>query len=136
MGTQIRAQASRTRGLWKVLQSFEDEYQRTVRKRGRLTFSDLSYFLSSNHSRESFGGLVADLIDKVEYRLDAKYEHWLLDEFQDTSREQWNAIKNLIDEAAQDPEAKRSVFIVGDIKQSIYASVSYTHLTLPTKRIV
>lgn len=121
VGTQIKAQASRTRGLWKVLQSFEDEYQRTVRKRGRLTFSDLSYFLSSNHSRESFGGLVADLIDKVEYRLDAKYEHWLLDEFQDTSREQWNAIKNLIDEAAQDPEAKRSVFIVGDIKQSIYA---------------
>ena len=121
VGTQIKAQASRTRGLWKVLQSFEDEYQRTVRKRGRLTFSDLSYFLSSNHSRESFGGLVSDLIDKVEYRLDAKYEHWLLDEFQDTSREQWNAIKNLIDEAAQDPEAKRSVFIVGDIKQSIYA---------------
>ena len=121
VGLQIKAQASRTRGLWKVLQSFEDEYQQRVRTKGRLTFSDLPYFLGSYNSEKSLQGLASELINKIQYRLDAKYEHWLLDEFQDTSREQWNAISKLIDEAAQDPEAKRSVFIVGDMKQSIYA---------------
>ena len=121
VGLQIKTQASRTRGLWKVLQSFEDEYQQRVRTKGRLTFSDLPYFLGSYNSEKSLQGLASELINKIQYRLDAKYEHWLLDEFQDTSREQWNAISKLIDEAAQDPEAKRSVFIVGDMKQSIYA---------------
>ena len=115
VGIILRTQAKRTRGLWKVLQSYEDEYSKKVRQKGRLTFSDFSYFLSEKNKFNS------GLIDLLEYRMDAKYDHWLLDEFQDTSRKQWNAIENLIDECAMDPGAGRSSFIVGDIKQSIYA---------------
>jgi ATP-dependent exoDNAse (exonuclease V) beta subunit len=51
--------------------------------------------------------------------MDARFDHWALDEFQDTSRGQWRALENLIEEASH-PDAGKSVFIVGDRKQSIY----------------
>ncbi|HSJ03918.1 MAG TPA: 3'-5' exonuclease, partial [Verrucomicrobium sp.] len=54
------------------------------------------------------------------FRMDAKYDHWLLDEFQDTSERQWEVMAPLLEEARQDPEERRSVFLVGDLKQSIY----------------
>ena len=56
----------------------------------------------------------------IDYRLDAKYDHWLLDEFQDTSQPQWQAVGGLVDEILQDAGGERSVFVVGDSKQSIY----------------
>ena len=56
----------------------------------------------------------------IDFRLDARYDHWLLDEFQDTSQPQWQAIHHLIDEVMQDTEGNRSIFVVGDSKQSIY----------------
>jgi len=111
----LKAQLLRTQGLWKVLKAYDDQYSQTVRQRGRLTFSDFPYFLSRKSE------LGSNYIDMIQYRMDAKYDHWLLDEFQDTSREQWDAIENLVDECAMDPEAARSSFIVGDIKQSIYS---------------
>ena len=54
----------------------------------------------------------------AEYRFDSSTKHWLFDEFQDTSRLQWEVFKDIIDEAIQDPE--KSFYFVGDIKQSIY----------------
>lgn len=57
----------------------------------------------------------------LDYRLDAEIDHWLLDEFQDTSHGQWSVLRNLIDEVVQDPEHRRSFFCVGDVKQAIYA---------------
>ncbi len=57
----------------------------------------------------------------LDYRLDAEIDHWLLDEFQDTSYGQWSVLRNLIDEVVQDPEHRRSFFCVGDVKQAIYA---------------
>jgi ATP-dependent helicase/nuclease subunit A len=57
----------------------------------------------------------------LDYRLDAEIDHWLLDEFQDTSFGQWSILQNLIDEVVQDTEGGRSFFCVGDVKQAIYA---------------
>ncbi|HVU36680.1 MAG TPA: UvrD-helicase domain-containing protein, partial [Opitutaceae bacterium] len=57
----------------------------------------------------------------LDYRLDAEIDHWLLDEFQDTSFGQWSVLRNLIDEVVQDPEGRRSFFCVGDVKQAIYS---------------
>lgn len=60
----------------------------------------------------------------VMYKMDGGLEHILVDEAQDTSPEQWLLIKALADEFfTGDAQAKtvRTLFIVGDEKQSIYS---------------
>ncbi len=51
--------------------------------------------------------------------LDHRIRHLLIDEFQDTSRNQWELIKRLC--GGWTPDDGRTIFIVGDPKQSIYA---------------
>ena len=55
----------------------------------------------------------------VQSRLDARYKHILLDEFQDTNPLQWSIVHAWLDAYGADAE-RPSVFIVGDPKQSIY----------------
>ncbi|MBU3695046.1 MAG: hypothetical protein FGM40_09530, partial [Rhodocyclaceae bacterium] len=57
--------------------------------------------------------------DYLMARLDARYRHVLLDEFQDTSPMQWLALEAWF-ESAQDAGTPPTVFMVGDPKQSIY----------------
>lgn len=57
----------------------------------------------------------------VQYKLDARIDHLLLDEFQDTSASQWQLLRPLLEEMALDDSRPRSAFIVGDVKQSIYS---------------
>jgi ATP-dependent helicase/nuclease subunit A len=57
----------------------------------------------------------------VRYRLDRRVDHLLIDEFQDTSPTQWRMLLPLLEEmAAGEAGRARSLFIVGDAKQSIY----------------
>jgi ATP-dependent helicase/nuclease subunit A len=67
-----------------------------------------------------------DEFSQSRYRLEARYHHVLVDEFQDTSRQQWKLVSHLVEswregqgigDAAPLPP---SIFIVGDHKQSIY----------------
>jgi ATP-dependent helicase/nuclease subunit A len=77
-----------------------------------------------------------DLIDKtlallsnvdaawVHYKLDFGVDHLLIDEAQDTSAKQWQIVRNLVAEftaGAGARPATRTVFAVGDEKQSIYS---------------
>ena len=55
----------------------------------------------------------------LQARLDAKYKHILVDEFQDTNPLQWQILRSWLEGYGFD-ESKPSVFIVGDPKQSIY----------------
>ena len=60
----------------------------------------------------------------VLYKLDGGIEHILVDEAQDTSRDQWLIIEALIQEffaEATDEPDSRSIFVVGDEKQSIFS---------------
>ena len=56
------------------------------------------------------------------YRLDDSINHILLDEFQDTNFNQWDMLRPFVEEflSGGDPERRKTVFVVGDVKQSIY----------------
>ena len=91
-----------------------DHYQRIKTERRMLDFSDLEWkaFLLLNH---------ADHALWVQYKLDQRIDHLLIDEFQDTNPTQWHLIFPLLQElAAASEERWRTVFLVGDAKQSIY----------------
>ena len=82
---------------------------------GILSFDDLTYFtyrlLHESISKEFFY-----------FKIDAKFKHILLDEFQDTSTLQFLLLKPLIDEiyAGHGQSEFKSFFYVGDTKQSLY----------------
>ncbi len=58
----------------------------------------------------------------IQYKLDARINHLLIDEFQDTNPVQWRLLQPLIDEFSEtnSTDESRSVLLVGDTKQSIY----------------
>jgi len=115
---ELKCRAQRTRGMAGLMELYETEYARRVRSRGRLSFADVQRLLAE----ATTGG--AEWMDHERndlwFRLDGRYNHWLFDEFQDTSRVQWNVVRGLVDEVMQDDSGRRSFFAVGDPKQSIY----------------
>ncbi|TDU63109.1 ATP-dependent helicase/nuclease subunit A [Prosthecobacter fusiformis] len=117
MAREFLVRANRTSGLAAVMTMLAGEYAQRVRARGRLSFSDVQRLLSLAAQQES--PWVTGKGD-LWYRLDGRHQHWLLDEFQDTSRVQWRVIGGLVDEVIQDDCGDRSFFSVGDPKQSIY----------------
>lgn len=91
-----------------------EEYQRLKMERGVLDFADLEWKTCRllNRSRHA---------EWVQYKLDQRIDHLLVDEFQDTNPTQWRLLLPLLQEmVAGDPERRRSVFLVGDEKQSVY----------------
>jgi len=124
MGVELRAALRRTQGIYQVLHQYEQLYDEMVRRRGQLTFTDAQYLLTA--ANEFSSGSVLSRMPKhearlyIDYRLDSKLDHWLLDEFQDTSDLQWEVLRNLADEILQDAGGQRSFFYVGDVKQAIY----------------
>jgi ATP-dependent helicase/nuclease subunit A len=113
---EFSVRVERTRGMHGLLKSFDETYDRVVRAAGLLSFQDVPLRLAGNHAAASGRRGGGDL----EYRLDGGFDHWLIDEFQDTSTLQWAAMSGLADEVLQTADGSRSFFYVGDVKQSIY----------------
>ena len=110
LGYVLRMKVEMAKGIHTLVSSFEGEYAKKVRQAGHLVFADVPRLIL---------GLGDDARLALEYRMDSKIRAWALDEFQDTSREQWKALAGLIDEAKQSG-GEKSVFVVGDRKQAIY----------------
>lgn len=127
VGGEIRNKLARTHGVWELLDRYESVYADRIRRQGKLTFQDLALLLTGMGEgpdrKVPLLGQSGEAPDRlaIDYRLDARYDHWMLDEFQDTSFLQWKVVENLIDEVVQDTSGERSLFQVGDAKQSIYA---------------
>ena len=111
IGAELRSRLSSTAAVHRLLRRYEEIYEETVRSTGALTFNDVTEILTG-HS--------GDLKGSIAYRLDSRHNHWLLDEFQDTSRAQWEVLDPLVSEVIMDPSDERTFFYVGDTKQSIY----------------
>jgi ATP-dependent helicase/nuclease subunit A len=93
-------------------------YEATKRARGKLDFADLIVRTAALLSDR-------DAALWVQFKLDAGIDHILIDEAQDTSPEQWRIVADLTAEFFAGSTARsgkaRTVFAVGDDKQSIYS---------------
>jgi len=116
IAVEVRRSLEQTQGLRTVLSRYDALYAAAQSTDGRFTFEDLSRLLGEDGLAPSRSTASNRLY--IDYRLDGQLDHWLLDEFQDTSDTQWSALANLVDEVVQDET--RSFFYVGDVKQSIY----------------
>ena len=117
---ELRAQEQRRRtyllscawytcGQWLL-----ERFQHLKAENGLLDFADLEWatYRLLRRSRHA---------EWVQYKLDQRIDHLLIDEFQDTNPTQWRLLLPLLEEmAAGGGERARSVFLVGDEKQSIY----------------
>jgi ATP-dependent helicase/nuclease subunit A len=119
---QLHFRIQSTRATHAILERYDDCYDRLVRGNGLLAFDDVVDLLIQP-------GSVAPHLSAVDpeearmwldYRMDGYVDHWLFDEFQDTSRRQWSVVENLVDEVMQDTSGCRSLFYVGDTKQCLY----------------
>jgi ATP-dependent helicase/nuclease subunit A len=108
-----------SRGIWRMFRIAEVEYRRTLDARALLDFPDvLLETLNLLRQMEEFA--------QSRFRLESRYHHVLVDEFQDTSRAQWELVSLLVRAwgegagLAHTGALPPSIFIVGDRKQSIY----------------
>ena len=101
--------------LFRIYDYYRNANISSAKRSGILSFDDLTYFTYR---------LLHESISKefLYFKIDSKFKHILLDEFQDTSTLQFLLLKPLIDEifAGEGQSEFKSFFYVGDTKQSLY----------------
>ena len=103
------------RGIRRMFAIAEAEYRKALDERAVLDFSDLLQRAVELLRR-------MDEFSQSRFLLENRYHHVLVDEFQDTSRAQWELVSLLVEAWGQGvgTAADTSIFVVGDRKQSIY----------------
>ena len=97
--------------------AFARAYADAKRRKGSVDFDDLIGWTI---------GLLREgaMAEWIRYKLDQGIDHILVDEAQDTNRDQWRIVDALVEEYFQvDPgngERPRTLFVVGDDKQAIF----------------
>jgi len=128
MGQAVELVRERLQGAWNQLQTQKiyqtnchalrcgvallDAYQELKQRQQLLDFGDLEWRVCQllNDS---------DHAEYLQYKLDSRYRHVLLDEFQDTNPLQWQILQSWFAASAA-VDSTPTVFVVGDPKQSIY----------------
>jgi len=98
-------------------QAFAGAYARAKRTAGVADFNDLIDWTRRLLATPGMG-------DWVRYKLDRRTDHILVDESQDTNRQQWEIVEALAAEyfagASASEGRARTIFMVGDFKQAIF----------------
>jgi ATP-dependent helicase/nuclease subunit A len=118
LDARVRAAATLARSvvLIGLASTVLSAYGRLKARRGLLDFDDLIERTLSLLMRSDAAWVL--------YKLDSGIDHILVDEAQDTSREQWEILKRLAEDFTSGKGARdliRTFFAVGDEKQSIYS---------------
>jgi ATP-dependent helicase/nuclease subunit A len=103
------------RGVKRMFAVALAQYRQVLDERSVLDFADvLDRALELLRRMDEFS--------QSRFRLEARYHHVLVDEFQDTSRAQWELVALLIESWGEGTgvTTNPSIFVVGDRKQSIY----------------
>lgn len=111
------AAVEKTLALHRFAHAFLPRYRARKAAQGYLDFDDLITRAAALLSDKSVAAWVL-------YRLDGGIDHILVDEAQDTSPGQWRVIEALAEEFTSGQGARgqdRRIFVVGDVKQSIYS---------------
>ncbi|WP_349968412.1 UvrD-helicase domain-containing protein [Wolbachia endosymbiont of Armadillidium arcangelii] len=103
----------RTSSLLSIFKVYVDLYNNEKSKNALLDYNDLINLATNLLSNPGYK-------DWILFNLDQKIDHILVDEAQDNSISQWKIITNLCDEFFTGGDEKRTLFVVGDVKQSIY----------------
>jgi exodeoxyribonuclease V beta subunit len=101
--------------LFKLFRFYISEREKFVKQENRFSFDDLNHFLVKL--------LLDSRVDSkfIYFRLDSIVEHFLIDEFQDTSILQYRVLEPLIsDILSGGSDSGKSFFYVGDKMQSLY----------------
>lgn len=104
----LLATAESMKALLSLTLDFDSEYAKMKRQRDILDFSDLEHFAVKLLIDEKSGAPTAAAAE-----LSARFEEIMVDEYQDV-----NAVQELIFNAVS--RAGRNIFMVGDVKQSVY----------------
>lgn len=98
-------------------QAFANAYSRAKRSAGVADFNDLIVWTRGLLATPGMG-------EWVRYKLDRRTDHILVDESQDTNREQWEIVQALAAEffagVGASESRGRTIFMVGDFKQAIF----------------
>ena len=107
----------RTHALNVIARAMIGRYEEMKRARGALDYDDLIVKTVDLLSDQAAAW--------VHYKLDGGIDHILIDEAQDTNPEQWKIVERLAEEffagSGAEPDRARTIFAVGDEKQSIFA---------------
>ena len=109
--------AALTEAALTLISAMRDDYYLAKRLRGVLDYDDLILETRNLLTRRGAAQWVL-------YKLDGGIDHVLIDEAQDTSPEQWEIVKQLTGEffaGLGRDRALRTIFAVGDEKQSIFS---------------
>ncbi len=131
-----RQLAERNEATWQLLQRYDEKWNEIAREERAQSFLHVTLRLADHFAvrDESPGGEERDSSEqlrRIAFRIDSQVDHLLLDEFQDTSISQWNALSRLAEQVAGSDAG--GFFCVGDEKQAIYGwrggrSELFTHL--------
>ena len=107
---QINLIVAKNEAAFELMRRFDEVFRPLKASEHAMRFDDVTRMLA--------GGELARYFGSVGFRLDADVDHLLLDEFQDTSVEQWAVLCPFAETVDRAPQG--SFFCVGDVKQAIY----------------